>query len=361
MNPFTRSLLAPLALTLALLPAARWEALAAPRPLTGPAPWTPLGLSRPLDRLLRTGTFEGTPAGFRIIALSMLADGCAARASSAPSAARACVGRAFELALRTEGRPPLEVPDALWSTHLNLILGAAHRAGPCLDSALHRQLSLLLHERSLNDPHAHAPSYGHLPYRWPADQAATLASLARYDAAHQQDLLREPLAAWRSLLRARHVDARWGLPVSEVTGRAPGASLPRGCAQSFLTRYLAEVDPPLASTWWAAYQQHFFVEYGPIAGFREWPHGYERPADVDSGPIVFGIGASASALAIGAARAIGNESLARRLEVLAQRALALGVGGAVARSSLAEAIRFQAASPRFNLADGGAQVEGESI
>ena len=77
---------------------------------------------------------------------------------------------------------------------------------------------------------------------------------------------------------------------------------------------------------------------GGLVGFREWPRGVERPADMDSGPIVFGIGTAASALAIGAARAQGDEVLATRLESAAATAIALGAGAGAPDLLMAQAI-----------------------
>jgi hypothetical protein len=81
-----------------------------------------------------------------------------------------------------------------------------------------------------------------------------------------------------------------------------------------------------------------------IVGFREWPPGVARRADSDSGPIVNGVGAAATALAIPAARAMGDDVLAQRLEATAG---AVGLAARAdpklreaARTILAEAIRY---------------------
>jgi hypothetical protein len=105
---------------------------------------------------------------------------------------------------------------------------------------------------------------------------------------------------------------------------------------------LPEADPALAKSWWTAYRRHFLTRVAGVPGFREWPQGVERPADSDSGPIVDGVGAAASAFGIAAARAQGDAALALQLESSAELVLAAGVGGPAAQTVLAQAIRFQA-------------------
>ena len=113
------------------------------------------------------------------------------------------------------------------------------------------------------------------------------------------------------------MDRDIGLPWSEVTGKAKGARDPRGCALSWQTRYLRELDPALAADWWSRYKDVFLVDRLLLVGFREWPPGRDRRADIDSGPIVQGVGSAATALAISAARAMDDELLAKRLEATA--------------------------------------------
>ncbi len=313
-----------------------------------PAP-SELGLTPRLGELLERGRWHHTPAGFRIIALSCVADGCAARVGEAPAAARACVARVRALAeaLHPEVRGARSPAAGLRLSHYLLILGAADRVGGCDREAEHRRLAGLLAGASLADPTRHLASFVGDAHRWPADQSATLAAIGRADQAHGTGLLAAPLAAWRGYLLAQAIDAETGLPFSEVGVLGPTSRLPRGCALSWQTRYLAEVDRPLAERFWRAYRAHYLVDRIALVGFREWPPGRDRPADVDSGPIVDGVGAAATGLAIGAARAMGDELLAARLELTAAV-----VGGTArldpalahhAESTLAEAIRFAGA------------------
>ncbi|MCA2979044.1 MAG: hypothetical protein INH41_28695 [Myxococcaceae bacterium] len=324
-----------------------------------PSPWSALSLPPPLRRVLDAGAFGATPVGFEAITLSHLADGCAAQGEAAPhkrEAARACVLAAYRRALRlhpvacraTDDAPRCDADamlaraEPLALAHLTLVLGAGDRLGVCPDEALHHALAAGLAQLSLNDPTRLAPSYRANRQRWPADQAALLAGLARADAAHGTHHHVAPTAAFFAALAGAGTHLG-GLPVSEVTGTAAGARLPRGCAQSFISRYLAEVDPARTLVWWRRYRRDFFVELPlGIVGFREWPRGVDGPSDVDSGPILLGIGTAASALAISAARANGDDALARRLEASARSVMALGVASEVAHAPFAEAIRFEA-------------------
>lgn len=309
------------------------------------APDTEVDLPPALEDVLRTGRWDATPRGFRVIALSHLADGCAQEAARDPlkrESAQQCVAQALTLSKALVPGPVEALQDGLGLTHLALVLGASDRVGPCADAALHESISRTLAAMSLKDTHAHAASYASVSLRWPADQTATLAALGRFDAAHGTHLLAEPLEAWRHVMQRRGMSTRWKLPVSEVTGRGPGARHPRGCAQSYISRYLAEVDPALSAAWWTAYRAGFLTRVAGLPGFREWPPGVERVADADSGPIRFGVGAAASAFGIAAARAQGDAALAVQLEAAADLAVAAGAGGGAAQTVLAQAIRYQA-------------------
>lgn len=296
---------------------------------------------------LDAGEFRATPAGFRIIALSHLADGCAGQRADDAAGARDCVERAYGRALKTrpKGARFDDGRHGLWLTHLALILGDGDLTGPCLDEELHHQVAQGLARASLADPMAHAPSYPDRKERWPADQAATLAAIARFGTAHGGRLLQEPLSHYLStVVRTSAVDQM--LPRSEIHGYGTG-KLPRGCALSYSLRYLAEIDPGIARGWWKTYGDRFLVDRGLLVGFREWPPGVERRADADSGPIVFGVGAAATAFGIAAARAMGDGVLAARLEATADvvglAATADAATARAARSTLADAVRFQAA------------------
>jgi hypothetical protein len=310
-----------------------------------------LDLPPAVQEMLDHGKFQATPAGFRIVALSHVADGCASRVEDDPAVTRTCIEHALARALATKPKG-LDLDSGragLWLTHLALILGDGDASGPCLDEKLHRRIVEGLAQSSMKDPTGHTSSFTDKRERWPADQAATLAAIRRYDVAHGVHVVDKPFAKYREQL-AKAVDPKTGLPWSEAHGWGTG-KLPRGCAITYSVRYLAEVDRSLATSWWSAFKEHFLVDRGLLIGFREWPPGVDRPADADSGPIVRGVGAAATAFGIAASRAMDDDTLALRLEATAalieRAATRLDTGAArVAGSTLAEAIRFQAAGQR---------------
>ena len=99
-----------------------------------------------------------------------------------------------------------------------------------------------------------------------------------------------------------------GLPAFQAESRSgqilQGA---RGCGNSGILLFAAELDPVVAAHWYSAYEKNFWKDTGWIAGFTEMPQeSREDFMDVDSGPVLFEIGSVASAFGIGAAKTVGR-------------------------------------------------------
>jgi len=65
--------------------------------------------------------------------------------------------------------------------------------------------------------------------------------------------------------------------------------------------------PKEAKRLWASYVRNYKRDYILFAGFREWPPGINRKEDMDSGPVIFGVGAAATGLALRASSAMGDK------------------------------------------------------
>lgn len=86
----------------------------------------------------------------------------------------------------------------------------------------------------------------------------------------------------------------------------------RGSGNSGILCLAGELDPELAQGWYDSYAKHHWKD-GVLSGFREVPLGDPAVMDVDSGPVVLGIGSVASLFGIGAARANGRFDHASKL------------------------------------------------
>ena len=80
-----------------------------------------------------------------------------------------------------------------------------------------------------------------------------------------------------------------------------------------MSRMLAEVDPEIGALHHRALREAFLARPAGIPGIREYPRGASGRGDVDSGPLVLGLSASATVVAAAAALAHGDEATARTL------------------------------------------------
>jgi len=191
--------------------------------------------------------------------------------------------------------------------------------------SLHDRLSLLL-RRALTE-RSGKPLASYPAYTWYFDTIMALVSLELYDRAHglaQTGPLVEQHFAW---LRSHATDTGTGLPVAYAGG------LPRGCDLSMQICLLQQLDSRTAQRMYADYVLHHWVNFGFIAGFREWPksRGPSSTGDIDSGPLILGIGPTATGVGIGAAKAVSDanrlSTLARQLKFLPEFLRHLEQGG----------------------------------
>ncbi|MEU2032870.1 hypothetical protein [Nocardia amamiensis] len=148
---------------------------------------------------------------------------------------------------------------------------------------------------------------------WPVDNVVAVAALRLHDRLVGSRF--EPvIAEWLTSARA-HLDP--------VTGLLPHQSAPvmegaRGSSQSVIQRFLPEIDAAWAGEQYNAFRRLFVDTPLGLPGVREYPHGRNGAGDVDSGPLILGVSASATVVAIGAARVHGDRSLAGPLTGLGE-------------------------------------------
>ena len=140
---------------------------------------------------------------------------------------------------------------------------------------------------------------------WPCDQVVALAAATTADPQAAAPVVARWLARTGDAL-----DPATGLLAHRVdrAGRADGGA--RGTSQSLVVTFWPQLSDDPAP--WASYTDTFVVSRLGAVGALEYPHG-RGDSDVDSGPLVLGLSASASAVTQAAARANGDTALADRL------------------------------------------------
>jgi len=157
------------------------------------------------------------------------------------------------------------------------------------------------------------------PYEcWPSDVLWAVAAIQR--AAELEgdgcpELVRALLGALDGPLNVS------GLPAYKVDKSSGQVwERPRGCGNSGILSFAAELDADVAARWYREYEARFWKENVWLAGFTEMPRGSsELVSDVDSGPVLCEFGSVASAFGIGASKAVGRMD---RAAVLTMEAVA---------------------------------------
>jgi hypothetical protein len=128
---------------------------------------------------------------------------------------------------------------------------------------------------------------------WPADMTACIASLNLHDQLFNEEY-KETIDSWINEVK---------LNLDSVTGLIPHAVYPftgeprtiaRGSSQSLSLYFLSEIDHPFVAEQFTIYQELFKDCRFGLTGIREYPKGSSGMGDVDSGPVLLGIGGAAS-------------------------------------------------------------------
>ena len=138
-------------------------------------------------------------------------------------------------------------------------------------------------------------SYGY--GTWQADNVVCLASLSLHDRIFtpKYDTLKQDwLVKVKEML---HPDIGLiGHSALDTSGKMLEA--PRGSSQSLILNFLIDVDSTFAYEQFEIYKEHFLDYRFGLPGIREYPKTIVGNGDVDSGPVLLGIGGSASIVGI---------------------------------------------------------------
>jgi hypothetical protein len=141
---------------------------------------------------------------------------------------------------------------------------------------------------------------------YPADNAAAIASIALHDRATGEDHGRTVLRVLAAM-RERYTDPVSGLLYQRVdSGTGEPRDGARASGTAMATFVLGYAGPEAAAPWWPALARQWDTVLG-FGGVREYPPGAPGSGDVDSGPVILGLGVSATALGLASARRAGDD------------------------------------------------------
>lgn len=128
---------------------------------------------------------------------------------------------------------------------------------------------------------------------WPADGIIAVSSLHLYNT-YLNGNMQKSVTSWMDKVK-QNLDTKHGLiphKVSAVTGESLQGV--RGCSQSLILNFIKNIDLEFAKDQFAKYKSLFVDTRVGLSGIREYPKGVFGLGDVDSGPVIWDIGASAS-------------------------------------------------------------------
>lgn len=191
-----------------------------------------------------------------------------------------------------------------WS---NYLLGKIVQAGGRKDTLLDRifrQNCDLLQQRVDS---AEQPFFESYPgAAWPADMSVAMAALATGNALYG-GIYKASLQRW--LMQAdRRSDALGLMPHSyDAEGDRLGQPA-RGSSQSLILLMLHEIDSAYAQRKFNLYRQHFLTRRLGLPAIREYPAGTAGAGDIDSGPVLWGVGGAASIVAVRTMHCYGEDN-----------------------------------------------------
>lgn len=148
---------------------------------------------------------------------------------------------------------------------------------------------------------------------WVTDNMPALSALAAYDRVFHADHSKIRQRFIESL-KTYYLDKRTGMfctYISPPNHQQIGG--PRGISMMYGLQFLGDVDADFAKQQYALSKRYLIRTGLGFAAVREYPEGVKGTGDVDSGPLIFGLGPSASGFGIAAAAMMSDWETAGQL------------------------------------------------
>lgn len=144
---------------------------------------------------------------------------------------------------------------------------------------------------------------------WPADMCVAMASLKNHEKIFDNKY-QQVVADWVVNVKSK-LDPRTKL-ISHKVNAENGKTIEgaRGCSISLILRFLSEIDSNFAQEQYNLYKKNFVATTFGLPSINEYPIGLCGSGDIDSGPVIFGVGFSGTIVSIGTYSVMGDYDLA---------------------------------------------------
>ncbi|HEY8936403.1 MAG TPA: hypothetical protein VIM65_14320 [Cyclobacteriaceae bacterium] len=139
---------------------------------------------------------------------------------------------------------------------------------------------------------------------WPADAVVCLASLSLHDKIFAAQYSYN-IKNWLTHVKAT-LDSAKMIPHSVYASSGKPLEASRGSSLSLMLIFLKEIDTDFAAQQYLLYKKHFVDTRLGLLGIREYRIGDYGIGDVDSGPVIFQMGSSATIVGMGTTSVYGD-------------------------------------------------------
>jgi hypothetical protein len=157
--------------------------------------------------------------------------------------------------------------------------------------------------------HPYLESYnGHA---WPADMFVAMASVSNYDKLYKP-IFQSDIQSWIITVKKKLDPQTHLIPHKVDPETAATIEGARGCSIGLSLRMLGEIDPAFGREQFDLTRTNFITTQFGLPAVREYPKGVFGLGDVDSGPVIFGVGFSATIVMIGTMSMYDHPTLANQ-------------------------------------------------
>ncbi len=146
---------------------------------------------------------------------------------------------------------------------------------------------------------------------WPADMFVAMTSVSNHDKIFKSKYESE-IKNWLTDVKEKLDPKTKMIPHKVLTNTAKTVEGARGSSISLIIRLLSEIQPDFAKEQYSLYKKNFVTTTFGLPSISEYPKGESGDGDIDSGPVIFGVGFSGTIVSIGTFSMLGDFELAEK-------------------------------------------------